>query len=91
MNEQVVKLRDYIFILNSLNMDDVTNPNLTIIQADILIPQDKLQDFFFLDEDEEQDKYGHNSKQVAIALSGSILKEKAKDEVSTIPLLPNYR
>lgn len=35
-----------------------------------------------MDDEEEQEKYGFSSNKAAIALSGNILKEKAKDEVS---------
>ncbi|CDW74667.1 UNKNOWN [Stylonychia lemnae] len=47
---------------------------------DILIPTEKIQDFFFMDDEEEQEQYGFSSKKASIAISGNILKEKAKDE-----------
>lgn len=48
-----------------------------------MIPSDKIQDFFFMGDEEEMKEYGFSSKQASIALSGNILKEKTKDEVGT--------
>lgn len=47
-----------------------------------MIPTEKLQDFFFMNEDEEVDNYGFSSTKAAIAISGNILKDKNKDEVN---------
>eukprot|EP00347_Sterkiella_histriomuscorum_P021443 403333957 len=58
---------------------------------DILIPSDKIQDFFFLDDEEEQKEYGFSSKQVTIALSGNILKEKAKDEAGKYKQIQDFK
>jgi hypothetical protein len=46
-----------------------------------LIPTDKIQDFFFMNDEEEQEEYGFSTKKATIAISGNILKEKQKDEV----------
>ena len=35
-----------------------------------------------MDDEEEQETYGFSSKKATIALSGNILKEKSKDEVT---------
>lgn len=51
-----------------------------------MIPTDKLQDFFFMNDADEVENYGFSSTKAAIALSGNLLKDKPKDEVSTIYL-----
>lgn len=42
-----------------------------------------------MDDEEEQKEYGFSSKKAVIALSGNILKEKAKDEVLFLSLKVN--
>ena len=50
---------------------------------DIVIPADQVGDFFFMDQDEEMEKYGESTK-VPVALSGNIFKEEKVEKVSLI-------
>ena len=49
-----------------------------------MIPTDKIHDFFFMDDDEEQKEYGANpgAKMAAATLSANqMIKDQAKDKV----------
>lgn len=49
-----------------------------------MIPNDRLQDFFFMDDDEEQKEYGHSAGKFAAATlsANQLIKDKAKDQAS---------
>ena len=49
--------------------------------GDINVPADQLNDFFFMDQDEEQEKYGASTK-IPDALSGNVLKDASQQKVS---------
>jgi len=42
--------------------------------GDIEVPADQMNEFFFMDADEEQERYGATTK-IPTALSGNIMKE----------------
>lgn len=68
-----------------MSMDDVsalsTAAPYSSLQADIVIPTDKIQDFFFMDDDEEMKEYGAQSAQPGFNMSSSILKDKGDKKV----------
>ena len=47
-----------------------------------MIPQDKLHEFFFMDDDEEQKEFGQSSLKIANATlsANQIIKDKAKEQ-----------
>lgn len=49
-----------------------------------MIPTDKIGDFFFMDNDEEEKEYGVSSKVPNFNLSGDILKTKTKENKVSI-------
>ena len=52
---------------------------------DIVIPADEAANFFFMDKDEEMEKYGESTS-VPVALSGNIMKEEKVEKVSSFIL-----
>lgn len=48
-----------------------------------MIPTDKIQDFFFMDNDEEEKEYGASTKVPNFSMHGDIVKQKSKDKVCT--------
>jgi len=61
------------------------------LKADILIPQDKIQDFFFLNDEEEQEQYGHSTQKAAVALSTGLLSEKPKDQAGKFKQIQDFK
>ena len=57
--------------------DDISSKN----SNDIEVPAEQMNDFFFMDADEEEEKYGASSK-IPEALSGGIMKEAKEHKVS---------
>lgn len=55
--------------------------NISENSHDIAVPAEQMQDFFFMDTDEEQEKYGASTK-IPDALSGGIVKEAKNEKVS---------
>lgn len=53
---------------------------------DIVVPADQMAEFFFMDQDEEIEKYGESTK-VPAGLSGSIMKEEKVEKVSSFHFL----
>lgn len=49
--------------------------------GDIDIPADQMNEFFFMNSDEEQMKYGASTK-ASMAMAGSILKDTKQEQVS---------
>jgi hypothetical protein len=49
--------------------------------GDIVINAENMNEFFFMDSDQEMQNYGASSK-ASMALSGSILKDSQKQKVS---------
>ena len=60
--------------------DSEENPN------DILIDSQKMNEFFFMDSDQEEQKYGASTK-ASMALSGSFVKESQQQKVSFDPFI----
>lgn len=66
------------------------------IQADIVIPSDKLQDFFFLDDDEEEKEYGgagFSAQKMANATlsAAQIMKDKAKEQANQFKQIQDFK
>ena len=49
---------------------------------DISIPADQMNDFFFMNEDEEKEKYGQTTKVPESLISGNIQKQVKVNQVS---------
>jgi len=48
-----------------------------------VIPSDRLQDFFFMDDEEEQKEYGQSNPFAKATLSANqLVKDKAKEQAS---------
>lgn len=56
------------------------------ITGDIVIDAEKMNEFFFMDSDQEMQNYGASTK-ASMALSGSILKDTQQAKVSRVFLL----
>jgi len=49
---------------------------------DIDVPAQEMNDFFFMDQDEEQEKYGATTN-IPDALSGNVVKDASQNKVSS--------
>ena len=58
--------------------------------GDIVINAENMNEFFFMDSDEEKQNYGASSK-ASMALSGSILKDTQQQKVSRVFIITHYR
>jgi len=54
---------------------------------DIAVPAQEMGDFFFMDADEEQEKYGATTKVPSTLLTGNVVKEANSQKVSSLPPL----
>lgn len=56
--------------------------------GDINVPMDQINEFFFMDKDEEMEKYGASTK-IPDALSGNVIKDASQQKVSRSILWSN--
>ena len=63
------------------------------MQADILIPRDKLQTFFFMDDEEEEKQYGMSTSKLAGATlsANQIVKDKAKEMANEVKKIQDFK
>jgi hypothetical protein len=60
--------------------ESIQSPDSKNKGGDIVIDAEKMNDFFFMDSDQEMENYGASTK-ASVALSGNILKQTNQEKV----------